>query len=145
MSGDHLECWKHFVAMWQKSVYSVPVVALVISRLLIAQVGPDTESEMDRTYRKVLTQLPEGSQCLDDAYGAVQKIVGDFKKYVNVSKQKLQALLLVCNRFEEKKRKKPYDRGNVNRSTISILIADKWIQNRVVTNSFVFCILFSLA
>ncbi|XP_076442165.1 cytoplasmic dynein 1 heavy chain 1-like isoform X5 [Babylonia areolata] len=48
------------------------------------QVGPDTESEMDRTYRKVLTQLPEGSQVLDDAYGAVQKIVGDFRKYVNV-------------------------------------------------------------
>ena len=51
---------------------------------------------MDRTYRKVLTQLPEGSQCLDDAYGAVQKIVGDFKKYVNVSKQKLHAVK-VCS------------------------------------------------
>ncbi|KAK7504322.1 hypothetical protein BaRGS_00004626, partial [Batillaria attramentaria] len=48
------------------------------------QVGPDTESEMDRTYRKVLTKMVESSRVLDDAYAAVQKIVGDFKKYVNV-------------------------------------------------------------
>jgi hypothetical protein len=40
---------------------------------------------MDRTYRKVLTQLPEGSQSLDDAYGAVQKTITEFRKYVNVS------------------------------------------------------------
>lgn len=46
--------------------------------------GPDTESDMDRTYRKVLTKMPEGSQVLDSAYAAIQKVVDDFKKYVNV-------------------------------------------------------------
>lgn len=43
------------------------------------------ESEMDRTYRKVLTKMPEGSQVLDNAYASIQKVVGDFKKYVMVS------------------------------------------------------------
>ena len=71
----------------------------LLSLLCHRQVGPDTESEMDRTYRKVLTKLPEGSQVLDDAYGAVQKIVGDFKKYVNVSVKRVTHINIPVDRF----------------------------------------------
>ncbi|RUS77140.1 hypothetical protein EGW08_015096 [Elysia chlorotica] len=48
------------------------------------QVGLQSESEAESTYRNVLTKLPEGPIVLEDSYSAVQKTIDQFTKYVTV-------------------------------------------------------------
>ncbi|XP_074643936.1 cytoplasmic dynein 1 heavy chain 1-like isoform X2 [Tubulanus polymorphus] len=46
------------------------------------QVGLDVDSDMDATYRNVLTKLPSGQMILEDGYAAVGKLVRNVAEYV---------------------------------------------------------------
>ncbi|XP_012938795.1 cytoplasmic dynein 1 heavy chain 1 [Aplysia californica] len=64
---------------WEAVVTSLPRIQH--SRY---QVGLQSESEAEITYRSVLTKLPDGPIVLENAYSAIQKTVEEFCKYVNV-------------------------------------------------------------
>lgn len=49
------------------------------------QVGLDVESELETTYRTLLTKMPQRKSVLEDAYEAIQVTVKEFQEYVEVS------------------------------------------------------------
>lgn len=57
---------------------------------ILIQVGLEAESESETTYKKVLTKLPTGQRILEDAYSAMEGVMKEFSKYVNVSILSLQ-------------------------------------------------------
>lgn len=49
------------------------------------QVVQESSSELNTTYKSVLTRLPDGPEVLEVAYEAVNKLVKEVDVYVNVS------------------------------------------------------------
>ena len=48
------------------------------------QVGLDAGSEAETTYKNLLTKLPKGSDMLQSAYEAIEKLVAEVDEYVKV-------------------------------------------------------------
>uniref|UniRef100_A0A0L8I729 Dynein heavy chain, cytosolic n=1 Tax=Octopus bimaculoides TaxID=37653 RepID=A0A0L8I729_OCTBM len=64
---------------WEAIVTSLPRIQH--SRY---QVGLDVESELETTYRSLLTKMPQRKSVLEDAYEAIQVTVKEFQDYVEV-------------------------------------------------------------
>ncbi|XP_052105179.1 cytoplasmic dynein 1 heavy chain 1-like isoform X5 [Mytilus californianus] len=64
---------------WEAVITSLPRI-----RHSRYTVGLEAESESETTYKKVLTKLPTGQRILEDAYSAMEGVMKEFSKYVNV-------------------------------------------------------------
>jgi dynein heavy chain 1 len=79
----------HDLFNWEAIILSLPRIQH--SRY---QVGLDIESDLDTTYRNILTKLPGGQIVLEEAYEAIQKLQKEVDDYVDVRTMNFQSHFL---------------------------------------------------